>query len=445
MKRMMDKNNWKKAYDYLRRNGIGPTLSAIGERTRCAYYADYRYEKPNEEVLSRQQKRIWKNPIRFSILVPAYETRELFMEQLVKSLQEQTYPYWELLLLDASKTDRVKRRIEAYQDERIRYLPLAQNQGISENTQAGLALVRGEYVGLLDHDDYLTPDALYEMANQLEQGRQQGYRYRMLYSDEDKCEETGTCFFEPHWKQDFNLDLLLTNNYICHFLVMERELISKLGFRKAFDGAKDYDLVLRAVADLLKEETAVEQQIAHIPRVLYHWRCHEASTAANPSSKDYAYEAGRRALEDFLLGMGWKAKVSPMRHKGFYRVDYEGGIFAQRKDVAAIGGKRIYRGKVLATAKSKTGEPLYEGLPAGYSGYMNRAVLMQDVEWLDTAFWKVNPLYQNLLEEVIQEAKREQSNQEEGLADQVCAKLLARGYRLCWDPEWILSQKEGGL
>ena len=404
MRNIVNRSNLKKAYYYLKRNGIGATLDAVRERTTAGYFADYTYQKPDEEVLRQQKARIWEKPVLFSILVPAYETREEFLAQLLDSLLEQTYPHWELLLLDAGNSEVVRKKTKEYEEKRIRYFKLETNGGISENSQAGLKWVRGDYVGLLDHDDYLTPDALYHMADALEKGRKDGRGYSLLYSDEDKCDEAGERFFDPHFKTGFNLDLLLTNNYICHFLVMKRELIQTLGFRKTFDGAQDYDLILRAVAFLMEKNPKVEEEIFHLPRILYHWRCHGASTAVNPASKSYAYEAGRRALEDFLAGRGWKAKVSHMRHVGFYRIEYEGGIFSQRPDVGARGGKRIRKGRLLATAFGPAGEPLYQGLPAGYSGYMHRAVLAQNVDCLDMDYWEVNPAFLTIIETFLQEA-----------------------------------------
>lgn len=440
MSKVFNRSNLKKAYYYLKRNGIRAALGAVKERIQTAYYTDYRYQRPEDEALARQRSRSWEEPIVFSLLVPAYETRERFLGQLIDSLEEQTYPYWELLLLDAGSSCGVEQKAKGYGDERIRYIKLAGNRGISENSQVGLGVVRGDYVGLIDHDDYLTPDALYETALTLERGRQEGKEYGFVYSDEDKCDEAGEHFFEPHFKPEFNLDLLLTNNYVCHFLVMKRELIQSLGFRRAFDGAQDYDLVLRAVACLMRENPKVEEQIAHIPRVLYHWRCHQDSTAANPESKAYAYEAGKKALEDFLDVQGWKAKVSHMRHVGFYRIEYEGGIFTQRADIAAVGGKRIHKRRIVATAFDRKGKPLYEGLCARYSGYMHRAVLTQNVACLDIDCWKINPAFLPLVETFLQEAASKEGENRSVQMHKVCDRLLCNGFRLYWDPEWIIRK-----
>jgi len=440
MSRVFNINNVKKTWYYLRRNGFMAALRAVRERTQAPYFADYHYQEPTEEELERQRERVWKEPVTFSILVPAYETPRFFLEQLIHSLQAQTYPYWELVLADGSLSHKVEEAVKAWGEERIRYIRLEHNGGISENSNRALEEVKGDYVGLLDHDDFLTPDALFSMAQALEKGKEENREYALLYSDEDKCSEEGNRFYDPHFKLDFNLDLFLTNNYICHFLIMKRELLQSLKFRKDFDGAQDYDLCLRAVSFLMKENPKVEEHICHIPKVLYHWRCHEASTAANPESKAYAYEAGKRALEDFLRAQGWKGTVRHLSHVGFYGIDYEGGIFAQRPDVAAVGGRLLRKGKIAGTAFDAKGKILYEGLPGGYSGYMHRAVLSQNVSGLDREYWKVNPKFEKKVETFWQDLVSKEGEDEFILQQRLCSRLLAHGYRLYYDPRWVIKK-----
>ena len=173
-----------------------------------------------ETELDAQRRRSWPEPVLFSIAVPAYETDPVYLKELLDSLQEQTYPCWELILADAGTGDSVRKAAEARADERIRYIRLASNDGIAGNTNAAIELAQGAYIGLLDHDDILTRDALYEMACALEKQEQNGIHPVFLYSDEDKCDGEAQNTYEPHRKTDFNLDLLLSNNYICHFLVM---------------------------------------------------------------------------------------------------------------------------------------------------------------------------------------------------------------------------------
>lgn len=228
MAQFLNLTNLKKTYYYLKRNGISKAIGAALERVQGAYYADYTYTEPKAGVLQAQRETCFEKDITFSIVVPAYETKETFLQQLLESLLKQTYSNWELILADASPSDKVKRYVGKYNDSRIRYIKLEKNDGISGNTNQGIREAKGEYIGLLDHDDYLTPDALYEMAKAIETGKKSGTEYGFLYSDEDKCDEKGDIFYDPHFKTDFNLDLFLTNNYICHFLVMKREMMQDL-------------------------------------------------------------------------------------------------------------------------------------------------------------------------------------------------------------------------
>lgn len=429
-------SNLKKTYYYFKRNGIKNALIAAAERLSCNDSEDYSYEPPAEELLCYQRERQWKHPVLISILVPAYETKEEYLRVLVDSLLAQTYPNWELILADAGKSNKVADVIKTYSDSRIHYYKLERNAGISENTNQALEKATGDYVGLLDHDDYLTPDALYEVAAALEES---GKDYGFLYTDEDKCDENGNVFYEPHKKLKFNLDLFLTNNYICHFLVMKRALMQKLRFRADYDGAQDYDLCLRAVQELWEKNPKVEEEICHIPKVLYHWRCHRDSTAANPQSKQYAYEAGRRALESFVKTKGWKAEVTHRRHVGFYRVTYEGGVFAQRPDVAVCGGKGLNsQNKIWGSIYDEEGQPLYQGIPAAFGGYLHRAVLSQDASELELEFAKINP---NLIEKVETFRQEITSNtvEEKEIQRKLCKKLREQGYRLYWDPDWMFS------
>lgn len=426
--------NLKKTYYYLKRNGVMQTIGAALERAQAPYFADYKYKLPSEQELELQRKEKWNTPVLFSVVVPAYETREEFLKVLIDSLLEQTYPYWELIIADASSTDRVKNECAGYADERIKYFVLDNNAGISENTNQGIEKAVGDYIGLLDHDDYLTPDALYEMAKAIADGRKKKREYGFLYSDEDKCDEHGKHFYDPHIKTEFNLDLILTNNYICHFCVMKKELMQKLRFRKEFDGAQDYDLVLRAVGELWNQNPKVEETICHVPKVLYHWRCHNDSTAANPQSKRYAYDAGKRALQEFVDVRGWKAAVEEMPHVGFYKVVYQGGVFAQRDDIAALGRKEIKGGRVLSGIYDKNGKQLYEGLPFCYSGYIHRAVLTQNAVQMDIDKWEINSKFNNIIESFWkeQENKKQWTKAEKQKA--VCEYLINQGYRLYWDP-----------
>lgn len=424
-------SNLKKTYYYLRKNGCRSAFFAAMERLQKQPYEDYRYEKPSGEELYRQKSHSFENAVTFSILVPAYETKPEYLKALLQSVQDQTYEKWELILADASKSDFVKTTLEQFckdtGETRIRYFRLPENKGISANSNAALENAMGEYVALLDHDDLLTPDALYENALQINQAETEGISLSMLYSDEDKCDETGTSFYEVHKKKDFDLELLLSNNYICHLLVMKRELMQKLQFRCNFDGSQDYDLILRGVSAILPET----EQIVHIPKVLYHWRCHSASTASNPASKQYAYEAGRRALEDFLHSRYWEAEAEHAKHLGFYHVLYKPDLLTVRKDVGAVGGMVLSKNghRVVSGILDETGHCPYAGMRTEYSGYMHRADLQQEAFAVDLRCIQVReefkPLYEALLN---RPGKTEQNSLE------LCKAIRERGYKILWDP-----------
>ncbi len=172
----------------------------------------------------------------------------------------------------------IKTLLESYQreDHRIKVCFHDKPMQISENTNAAIGLAEGELIAFADYDDVLTPDALFECVKALNEQQE----ISVLYSDEDKMTMDGNKFFQPHFKPDFNIDLLCTVNYICHLFVVKKEMIEQVGMlRKEYDGAQDYDFIFRCV------EYAGRKHIYHIPRVLYHWRCHEDSTAENPESK----------------------------------------------------------------------------------------------------------------------------------------------------------------
>lgn len=302
----------------IRKNGISNTYYKVKEkRAKNLALGDYESKRlaalPSKEELEAQSKRNFVRDITFSIVVPAFHTSEDFLRQMIESVLGQTFCRVELCIADASSDDSVEKIVREYQkkDERIKYQRLAENKGISENTNEALKMVTGDYVGLLDHDDILESHALYEMRLALAKNPNAD----VLYTDEDKVSFDLQHYFEPHLKPDFNPDLLRSNNYICHFLVIKRELLECVGgFRKEFDGAQDFDLVLRL--------TEKAECVVHIPKVLYHWRSHEASTAANPMSKLYAYEAGRRAVEAHLERCGEPGVVTDTRFYGFYQTNY---------------------------------------------------------------------------------------------------------------------------
>ena len=244
-----------------------------------------------------------------SVVVPLYETPECFLRELIEGMLGQSYENWELCLADGSPTDKIEHflAVNYKGDARIRYRRLLENGGISENTNAAMKLAAGEYILLCDHDDVLTPDALFHIAKAITEQKAD-----VIYTDEDKVSMDGKHYFEPNFKPEYNLFRLRENNYICHIFAFKRSLLERTGtFRPEYDGAQDFDLILRCCEQA--------ERIVHIPRVLYHWRSHMNSTAANPESKRYAFEAGKRAVEDHYRRLGIKAEVEMTDRPGWYR------------------------------------------------------------------------------------------------------------------------------
>ena len=307
----------QKGFRYLKHYGPKEFWIRLHERfepEEVPYGPWYAAYVPDEEALEKQRKHKFNYAPLISIAVPAYQTPVEFLKQMIESLISQTYTGWELCIANASPDNEEMQRVLAdysAKDVRVRFCSLKENLGIAENTNRAFAMAKGEFMGLLDHDDLLAPNALYEIVNTLQDHPQAD----ALYTDEDKVTTDLDEHFQPHLKPDFNLDLLRSNNYICHFFVVRKIIVEKAGgFRKEFDGAQDYDFIFRC--------TENAREVLHVPEILYHWRTHKASTADNPASKMYAFEAGKRAIEAHLERTGTKGTVSHTQDLGFYRVKY---------------------------------------------------------------------------------------------------------------------------
>lgn len=265
--------------------------------------------KVDKRTLRRQKHSAFAQKPLISIVIPLYCTPLPYLKELLESVRRQSYENWQLCLADGSPDDKAKEFIEKHygREKRIVYRKLEENGGISANTNEAVALAAGEYLMLCDHDDTLEPDALYEIVKAINDTSAD-----VLYTDEDKVSMDGRHYFDPNFKPDFNLFRLRENNYICHIFVVKKSLTDETGLlRSEFDGAQDFDFILRCC------EKA--QKIMHIPKVLYHWRCHMDSTAADPSSKAYAYEAGRKAVREHYQRLGIDAKVEMTECPGWYR------------------------------------------------------------------------------------------------------------------------------
>ncbi|NES24824.1 MAG: glycosyltransferase family 2 protein [Symploca sp. SIO3E6] len=307
--------------------------------------ADLRQMAQTVEIFSYQ-------PV-ISVIMPVFNPPAAFLQEAIESVLQQVYPYWELCIADDGSTNSdIRPILEEYreQDQRIKVLWREENGHISQASNSALKLVTGEFVALLDHDDLLSQDALYEIALLLNK-----HPYAdMIYSDEDKIQDDGK-FKEPFFKPDWCPDSFLSRMYTAHLGVYRRALVTEIGgFRVGYEGSQDYDLVLR-----LTEKT---DKIFHIPKILYHWRSHTASTASNLESKNYAMDAAQKALADALRRRGeLSARVISLAC-GHHIVRYEVKEF--KKVSIIIPTKNL--GKILDNCLqsifAKTQYPNYEVL-----------------------------------------------------------------------------------
>ncbi len=312
-------NRWHRAMRYYNNNGlksfINHGLKKLFEMTMGGN--DNRYEKwmelydVKEDELEFQRNQMFENGVKFSIIVPLYNTPLNFLDQLVKSVEAQTYPNWQLCFADGSSNNKVAEHIKQHIDDgsyqgRITYRHLEENKGISENTNEALKLAVGEYIVLADHDDVLAPNALYELMVQIDK-----YGAEVIYSDEDKIDINGKDRFEPYFKSGFNIDLLCSNNYVCHLFCVKKEIADKVGgFDSEYDGAQDHDFILKCVTEV--------DNVYHIPKILYHWRSHKNSTAENPESKLYAFKNGKKAVKKYFDTKGIEVEMEDGIQYGQY-------------------------------------------------------------------------------------------------------------------------------
>ena len=302
---------------YLKNRGVRSSIRNIGKKIKRAFtrkegfdiYAEYiKNNEPDEKELEKQRE--YKSDLKISIIVPMYNTPEIFFKELVESVKNQTYSNWELCLADGSKEKANYIDDIISNDERIKYRLLDENLQIAGNTNEAIKMTKGDYVVLLDHDDTLTPFALYEVAKAVEKYKDLDF----IYSDEHKIDINGRRY-DPHFKPDFSPFLLRSYNYITHMAAIRKKIIDEIGGESdGYNGAQDYDLFFR-----ITEKT---EKIYHIPRVLYHWRVHEGSTAGSASAKTYAYESGKRAIEDHLKRLKIDGTVEHEQALGLYRVKY---------------------------------------------------------------------------------------------------------------------------
>jgi len=406
---------------------------------------------------------------KFSILTPLYNTPEEFLYEMIMSVMGQTYGNFELCLADGSDSShsyvgRICRAL-AEKDGRIIYKKLEKNEGISGNTNECVKMATGDYIGLLDHDDVLHPCALFEYAKAI---NERGGDF--LYSDEvtfgrGDVNHIQTVFFKP----DFAIDNLRANNYICHFTCFKGSLLSGMElFRKEYDGSQDHDMVLRLVAKA--------ESIIHVPKVLYYWRAAAGSTAKDISAKEYAVDAGVRAVSDHLKEGGFEGfeVTSVGAVPTIYRVDYkveassedfltlmdEGCrpvtldwqekllMYAQREDVGAVGalirntdGSVKSAGLVLGMGSAGTVGHLFAGTAKDQIGYLGQLLFARNVSAISGLCMMVS---KSKFEEV--GGFDERFTGDLKFAD-LCLKLRAKGYLNVWTPfaEIVYNNSDGDI
>ena len=312
----MKKGIIKKGIQFYKRYGILGGIATLTGQSQIKdknYAAWYEKNKVSEEELTKQRNKEFPYMPLFSILFPVYNTPIPYLREMLDSVRNQTYQKWQLCIANANpENEEVARILNQYieMDKRIQVVNVPENLGIAQNTNKALSIAKGDYIGLLDHDDMLAADALFEAAKTVNDENAD-----VIYTDEDKITMSGEKHFQPNFKPEFNLDMLRSNNYICHFFIAKASLMKEIGgFRGEYNGAQDYDMIFRC--------TERADNIVRIPKVLYHWRMHEQSTAENPESKRYAFDAGKKVIEDHLKRCGESAEVQMTEYPGFYRVKY---------------------------------------------------------------------------------------------------------------------------
>ena len=320
-------------------------------------FADEQYgewlenQRPSADELSLQREASFENAPLMSVVVPVYRTNPDYLKTMLDSVLAQSYANWELILVNASPDDEgVSAALSQYDDARIRILDHPENDGINGNTNFGIAAATGDYVGFLDHDDYIEPDLLFEYAKAINENEDSG----LLYCDEDSFEEEGK-FILPLFKPDASLDLLYSNNYVLHLLMVSRDVLDKTErSESAMNGAQDYDLTLQTFQ--------LGVNVVHVPKVLYHWRIHEeSSNVGNAGAKSYATEAAIHALETHFDQRGLDADVSETDIFAVYRSVFkpkcsaESVMLVRDREADAYGGSVHKRN---ARAKKADGEIL---------------------------------------------------------------------------------------
>jgi glycosyltransferase involved in cell wall biosynthesis len=326
------------------------------------------YDTPNSKIIKRMQQQIaeWGHKPTVSIVMPTYNTEAKWLRAAIESVIAQIYPHWELCIADdASTQPQVRQVLQEYanRDQRIKVVFREKNGHISAASNSALEIASGDFLGFLDHDDTLATHALFWVVRDINQYP----NYKLWYSDEDKINENDERY-DPYFKSDWNYDLFLSHNLVTHFAVYRTDLIRKIGgLREGYEGAQDYDLVLRVIEQISPVE------IRHIPRVLYHWRAIATSTAVSPDAKPYALLAAQKAIAEHLNRRGMKAEVMDAPEiRGANRVQYQlpsapplvsiiipthNAVELVRMCVESIVGKTAYKNYEILIINNNSDDP----------------------------------------------------------------------------------------
>ena len=315
--KMMSYQHIKNGFRILKKKGFSGVIDRIvhGSSNWAEYDEWFNATKVTEEELERQRNTKFEFAPMISIIVATFNTKEEYLKEMIDSVRNQSYSNWQLCIGDGSTNDSVEKYVKEHygDDSRIVFKKLEKNYGISGNMNGALELVTGDYVGLFDHDDLLTPDCLYEFVASMQE-----VHHDCIYSDEDKLNDKTKKFEDPHFKPDFSIDLLCSHNYITHFFVVNMDIVRKVGgMRSEYDGSQDHDFIFRCVEQA--------NSVHHVPKILYHWRMHPLSTAMDPESKMYCYTSGKKAIESHFKRVGIDATVEmlPRPLYGMYHCKYK--------------------------------------------------------------------------------------------------------------------------
>ncbi len=373
---------------------VGQVYEKLQRDKAPAYMKWLADERPTAKELDLQRAAVFKRNPFFSIVVPTYNVKPVYLNELVGSLLSQTYAHWELLLADGGSTsEEAKAALSVLpsRDSRIHVMWLPQNQGISGNTNQAIKAAQGDYLAFSDHDDFWEPDALYWAAKAIDEQEAD-----LIYTDEDKVDEHSQVFYEPHLKPDYSPETLCAANYINHLTIVSRHVLDKAGLLDpAFDGSQDHELVLRVV------DATVPEKIVHVPRVLYHWR--QFSQSMSKQRLEVCQAAGRRAVSEHLVRIGQPAtilqahgyRLEAAKDEDLVSVIYASG--GDMKDFSHIWGEKLSYSSLEYVQATRSGG-LYRSL--------NEAASKAGGKYLLFVAGSSEPMSAELIQELLVYAKK---------------------------------------